>query len=204
VSKPDIERLAAGDYTLLAAMTHAELAPFVVHYFLRRTSWLTRLHHLMTAATFAAIVYVAIRRDIPFLHCLAAFGLAFVALFVVLLPLHEGLHAVAYRLVGARDIRWGYSLRFLAFWVTAHRFVCERGPFIFVALAPFVVLNAALIAAAVMTKWTIFFLCMLLWHMQGVSGDWALLNFVWLHRERGFWTYDDSDSGHSFFYGRSS
>lgn len=179
-------------------MAHQSLAEFVIEYFLKRTSWLTRLHHLLSLATLIAIILAA---D-SFTSALAAFALAFAALFLIVLPLHEALHALAYRLVGARDIRWDYSWRMAAVWVIAHRFVVTPKPFIFVALAPFII-NAALIAGAIaFPKLAVFVLFLLLWHLHGSIGDWSLLNFIWLHRRSGFWTYDDAVTGKSYFYGR--
>lgn len=184
-------------------MTHASLAEFVIEYFLRRPSWLTRLHHAMTVATFIAVIVAANATGRSLRWCFADFGLAFVALFLIVLPVHELLHALAYRLVGAQDIRWDYSLRMMAVWVVAHRFVATTGPFVVVALAPFVIINAALIAAAIMVpKSSVFLLFVLLWHLHGSIGDWALLNFISIHRRRGFWTFDDADAGKSYFYGR--
>lgn len=197
------ERLAPPEFTLLAEMTHQSLAEFVIEHFLRRTSWLTRLHHLMTAATVAALILTAYVTSRPWKLALLDFALALPALFLIVLPLHELLHATAYRLVGARDIRWDYSLRMAAVWVTAHRFVVTTGPFLVVALAPFVIINAVLIAGAIaFPKYAVFLLSLLLWHLHGSIGDWSLLNFIWLHRKQGFWTYDDADVGKSYFYGR--
>lgn len=201
---PSVDELTSSRYALLAELTHAELGGFVLHYFFRRRSWLVWAHHLMSLATLAGIVFVAIEQHRSFLRCLSDFGLAFVVLFVVILPLHELLHAAGYRLVGARDIRWDYSTRMLAVWVIAHRFVAGTRAFLIVALAPFVVLNAALVAGAIVfPKVAVLLLFVLLWHLHGTAGDWALLNFVWLHRARGFWTYDDADVGKSYFFGRA-
>jgi hypothetical protein len=200
---PSIDELSS-EHTLLGELTHASLAEFVLEYFLRRGSWLTRAHHAMSLFTVAAIVAVAWTQRRSWGDCLQSFGLAFVTLFVVILPLHEAVHALAYRMVGARDIRWDYSPRMLAVWVIAHRFVANARAFTFVALAPFVLINAALIAGAIVwPAFAVFLLFVLLWHLHGSSGDWALLNFVWLHRDRGFWTWDDADAGRSWFYGRA-
>lgn len=201
---PSVDELTSAPYDLLAELTHAQLGEFVLQYFFRRRSWLVWAHHAMSLATLIAIVFVAIGQHRSFLRCLGDFALAFAALFVVILPLHELLHAAGYRLVGARDIRWDYSLRMLAVWVIAHRFVAGTRAFLIVALAPFVVLNAALIAAAIaFPQRAVLLLFVLLWHLHGTAGDWALLNFVWLHRARGFWTYDDAEAGKSYFFGRA-
>ena len=199
-----VDELSSSEYVLLGEMTHQTLADFVIHYFIRRTSWLTRAHHAMSLATLVAAIAVAVIQGRGVLRTLGDFGLALAALFVVILPLHEALHAAGYRLVGARDIRWDYSPRLMAVWVIAHRFVAGTREFAFVALAPFVVLNAALIAGAILfPSHAVLLLFVLLLHLHGCAGDWSLLNFVWLHRERGFWTFDDAESGKSYFFGRA-
>lgn len=196
------DELSRDGYQLLGEMTHATLADFVVEYFFRRGSWLTRTHHGLSLLTLAAAIAVAVQQGRGFGRAFLDFGLAFGALFAVILPLHEGLHAAAYRLVGARDVRWDYSLRILAVWVIAHRFVVSTRPFVFVALAPFVVLNALLVAGAVaFPQQAVLLLFVLLLHLHGCAGDWSLLNFIWLYRERGFWTYDDAEEGRSYFFG---
>ncbi|HEX2834654.1 MAG TPA: DUF3267 domain-containing protein [Thermoanaerobaculia bacterium] len=199
-----IEELGSDDYTLLGELTHASLAEFVVEYFLRRRTWFIYAHHALSLLTVTVIIFVALAQQRSWRYCLAAFGLALVSLFLFVLPLHELMHALAYRLAGARDIRWDYSARMLAVWVIAHRFVISAPAFVFVALAPFMVLNGALILGAILWPGSaVFLLFVLLWHLHGSSGDWSLLNFVWIHRRRGFWTYDDADAGRSWFYGRS-
>ena len=200
-----VDELSSSDYVLLGEMTHQTLADFVIDYFLRRTSWLTRAHHAMSLATLVAAIAVAVMQNRGVLRTLGDFVVALAALFVVILPLHEALHAAGYRLVGARDIRWDYSPRLMAVWVIAHRFVAGTREFAFVALAPFVVLNVALIAGAILfPSHAVLLLFVLLLHLHGCAGDWSLLNFVWLHRERGFWTFDDAESGKSYFFGRAA
>ena len=199
---PTVDELNSAEYAPLGEFTHDTLIDFVVEYFFRRTSWMTWLHHALSLLTLIAIIAVAIAQGRGVLRCVADFVLALAALFLFLLPLHELLHAFAYRLIGARDIRWDYSLRMAAVWVIAHRFVATVRPFVFVALAPFVI-NFALIAAAmVWPRFAVFFLFAMLWHLHGAIGDWSLLNFIWLHRRRGFWTFDDADAGKSYFFGR--
>ena len=202
VIEPD--HLSTGEYELLAEMDHSSLTDFVIEYFIRRRSWLVWLHHAMSVATILAVALTIRAQAITFKQGFTAFALAFAALLVVVLPLHELLHAVAYRLAGARDIRWDYSVKMAAVWVVAHRFVATTRPFVFVALAPFVVINTILIAGALLVpKLAVWLLFLLLWHLHGAIGDWSLLNFIWLHRQRGFWTFDDADLRRSYFYGRS-
>ena len=201
---PSIDALHGGEFRLLAMLSHPRLAEFVIEYFFRRGSWVTRLHHAISALLLAGAILLAYLRGLSFLDGLAAFGLALVALFLGILPLHEALHAIGYALAGARDIRWDGSLRMMAVWVIAHRFVTNARPFIFVALLPTVVLNAMLLLAAwLVPKLTVFLLFVVLWHHHGASGDWSLLNFFWLHRHEDVWTYDDAETKESFFFGRA-
>lgn len=198
------ETLSTPEYRLLAEMHHASLAEFVIEYFIRRMTWLVLLHHAMSLATVIVVALVIDRQNVNWRDGLAAFGLAFAALLIVILPIHELLHAAAYRMAGARDIRWDYSMKMAAVWVVAHRFVVTTRPFLFVALAPFVVINTILIAGVMLfPKVAVFLLFVLLWHLHGAIGDWSLINFIWIHRRLGFWTFDDADLGKSYFYGRS-
>ncbi|HEX7152872.1 MAG TPA: DUF3267 domain-containing protein [Thermoanaerobaculia bacterium] len=195
------DELHGGEYELVAVLTHDDIAHFAVQYFLHRHSWVTWLHHLMSLATIAAAVAAGWGSAGA---SFAQAGLGLLAMVIVILPLHEALHALAYRLCGARDIRWSYTLRTLVVYVTAHRFVVTTKPFLFVALAPFLLNVPLVICALVWPQYAVFFLAILVFHLHGESGDWAMLNFIWIHRDRGFWTWDDADAGKSYFYGRRS
>jgi hypothetical protein len=200
-----VEELHGSDYELTGELTHATITDFVVEYFFRRGSWLTRTHHALSLLTLAAAIGTAVLQERGVVRTTTDLVLSLAGLFVVILPLHEGLHALAYRLCGARDIRWDYSLRMMAVWVIAHRFVAGTRTFVFVALAPFVVLNALLIAGAIaFPAHAVVMLFLLLVHLHGCAGDWSLLNFIWLQRERGFLTFDDAVAGKSYFFGRTT
>ena len=193
----DKSELRGPDFELLRAIRHEELIDFAIEYFFRRPSWLTRFHHALSIATLAAIFATAS----GFLSALHDFMEATVAVTIIVLPRHDALHAAAYWLAGARDIRWGFIPRMLAAYVVAENFVASRAVFVFVALTPFVVINTALVVLAIVwPKWAVFFLWVLLWHVAGASGDWALLNFYWLERRREIFTFDEG--GTSYFYGR--
>jgi hypothetical protein len=192
------DELRTPAFELLRAMRHQELVDFAIEYFFRRPTWMTRLHHAMSIATIVA--FVAVTPGV--VRGLIAFALAVAVMFVVILPLHEGIHAAAYWMVGARRIRWGLIPRMLAAYVVADDFVASRRQFVFVALAPFFAINGALIAGAVVwPQYASQLLAVLLWHLAGVSGDWALLNFYWIERRRQIYTVDQNDV--SYFYARA-
>ena len=195
------DELRGEGFELLDELHYDDLLAFAARYFFERTSWITRLHHALSLMVLGAIIATVIMHGIHWLTALSQFLLGFVVMFVVVLPLHEGLHALAYRMAGARNIRWKMIWRYLAAYVVAERFVATRGVFHFVALAPFVVITPVAIALAVaFPAWSVLWLTVLLWHTAGVSGDWALLNYYWLNRDREIYTWDED--GRSYFFAR--
>jgi hypothetical protein len=200
---PSIEDLHGAGFDELAMLRHQELVVFAREYYWQRKTWFTRMHYAAVLVTLAAIP-VALWRIAPSLGSASAqFGIAFAAFLALLLPVHELLHAIAYRLIGARDLRWNWSRQGLAVYVLAHRDVVRARPFVFVALVPFVVINAALIACTVAwPQYALAFLIALFLHVSGCAGDWALLNFLLLHRMRDVYTYDDAIARHTLFFAR--
>jgi hypothetical protein len=190
------------DCSLIAEIRHERLVEFAREWFLHRGSWLTRVHHACSIATTVAIIATVVVQGLSW-SVTTQLALAFVALLFPILPLHEGLHDLAYRAIGARDLRWAISWRMFAAYVMAHRFVATARPFVVVALAPFAVINALLAGGAMLwTRYAVFFLTLLLLHLAGTSGDWAMLNFLWHHRGRDVVTFDDAEAGVTYFYGR--
>lgn len=198
---PTIDELRGEGFELLDELRYDDLLTFAARYFFEKTSWVTRLHHALSGLAVAAIVAAALILEIPWLTALAQFALGFAVMFVIVLPIHEGLHALAYWIAGAREIRWKMIWRYLAAYVVAERFVASRRVFFFVALAPFVVITpAAILLAILFPGWSVLWLTVLLWHTAGVSGDWALMNYYWLRRDREIFTWDES--GRSYFHAR--
>lgn len=200
---PTIDELHSGAFEELAHLKHKEIALFAAEWFWRRPSNFVRVHHALSLLTLAAVVVVSFATWRGLSSWLASLGVAFVAFLVVVLPFHEALHAVAYRAVGARSLRWSWAARGLAVYVLAHRQVVAQRDFVIVAMAPFAVINTLLVvAAALWPEYAVAILLLLLLHIGGTAGDWALLNFLRPHRGRDVFTYDDGDTGETYFFAR--
>jgi hypothetical protein len=200
---PSIDELRGPGFVQLDSLRHDDLLPFAARYFFDQTSWITWLHHALSIGAVIILVSAGVVLDIPFFAAARQFALGFAAMFLLVLPIHEALHAAAYAACGARRIQWKILWRYLAAYVVAERFVASRAVFLIVALAPFVIITPALIVAAVVwPAWAVFWLTILLWHTAGVSGDWALMNYYWLNRQREIFTYDED--GWSYFFERVS
>ena len=129
-----------------------------------------------------------------------ATGLATVP--VLLIPVHEGLHLIPFRLSGARDIRYGADLRQGIIYVTAHRFVADLRLFSVVAFTPFVVITAGIGAAMIFcSPWWQWVLSLALFtHTTMCAGDAALIGFMRGFSHRNVYTWDDADRKEAYFY----
>ena len=61
-----------------------------------------------------------------------------------------------------------------------------------------------LVGAAAAGVWPFFMLGVALVHTAGTSGDFAMLNYLWLTRHQAVYTYDDADTHTSYFYARQA
>jgi hypothetical protein len=123
--------------------------------------------------------------------------------YVVLLPLHEHIHAVAYRTVGAREVRVRYDHRRLTALCVAPSQVLVTREFIMVCLAPLVVLNPLLAIATLLVPVGAPALAVagaLLLHTGACSGDVAFVHYVWSRRSQRLLTFDDRQQPVSYFY----
>lgn len=121
---------------------------------------------------------------------------------ILIIPVHEGLHIIAYLLSGARNIRIGMDLKQYMFYVTAHRFVAGPKLFRFVALTPFLIISLVLFFLILtlpgLWKWSLSL--MLFIHATMCAGDFAMLNFYFLNRGKKIYTWDDFDKKTAYFH----
>jgi hypothetical protein len=112
------------------------------------------------------------------------------------------MHILPYLALGARRIRVGADFKQFIFYVTAHKHVTPAAGFRIVALFPFLVVTISLGAAVLLLpglwKWSISLLIFV--HSTMCAGDFAMLNFLHLHRQRKIFTIDDADAREACFY----
>ena len=189
-------------YQLLDELGHKDLAPFCTKFYWHQRSWVTWAHYLLSVVIWMFWIEEGIQQKLAFSAWIQNFGYAVIC-FVALVPIHEALHGAAYKAFGASDVRYNISLRQFYAYAIAHHFVADRREFTWVALTPFVVINSLLILAAVFWSPVQFLLLgVLLVHKAGTSGDFAMLNYLWLNRHQDVFTYDDAISHTSYFYAR--
>jgi len=178
---------------------HGSIVSFVRRYFFQRnpvvlTFWIAQSASLCWAVWY----WSSSGQPLQFL----LFFFAGMACFAALIPLHELLHGLGYRLAGAHRVDYRVIWRQFVFYAIADRFVTRKHPFVLLALAPFVVINSLLLLLIVLlpSAWVPWLCGALFMHIAGCSGDFALLSYFFTHWNRDPVTFDDAVRGESHFF----
>lgn len=187
----------------LEAIHYSDLITFVLDYLRRRSGLMILFWSVCLIFTGLALTiriniagYFPVRQIV--LHSLAGF----IAFPILMIPVHELMHIIPFWLMGARRIRIGADLKQYIFYVTAHRYVFNSCQFRIVALVPFILISLSLVFMVFylpgLWKWSLS--VMLFVHTTMCAGDFALLNFFHLNRQRKMYTWDDADEKMAYFY----
>jgi hypothetical protein len=187
----------------ILAISYHDLIQFILDYLKKKSAlnvffWSACLIFLGIAIKVRIIIagYFPLR-DI-FSHSLL--GLIIFPIFCI--PVHEILHVIPYYISGARKIRVGMDLKQFLFYVTAHRHVVTPIQFRIVALIPFLIISITLIFFILILpglwKWSLSLFLFV--HTTMCAGDFALLNFYFLKRNKNIYTWDDAEKKMAYFY----
>ena len=206
ISRPTIEELEDGSaYEKVLTLPYSDIAPFVIGRLKSFNLSMMAVWILLAIAAFLIIWFwpgIRYSQENPRIFFGLATGLT--VLPVLLIPVHEGLHLITFRLSGAKDIRYGADLRQGIIYVTAHRFVADTRLFSAVAFTPFVVITACIGAAMIVSPpWWQWVLALALFtHTTMCAGDAALIGFMRGFRHRNAYTWDDADRKEAYFYAK--
>jgi len=201
--KIQVEELKHAGFRIEDELVHEDLIPFVQRL-IKKPLWVSRLYWasnllflmLLIGLGFWKIKYGNMAAADVILPAVTGIGLS-----LLLVPVHEALHAIAYKMVGAPLVSFDAQWKKLVFMAVAHRFVASRNEFIVVALAPFLVISLVLGPLAIVLGGgsDMFFLGMVLAHASMCSGDFALLAYFELHNGKELVSYDDRYLKKSWF-----
>lgn len=203
-TKPEI--LTQEGYQHFETLHHSELGKFLKPYLFKKNRF-TIFYHLATFLPLAIFCILmglnAGKQSFDFDH-LSRFFYGFSIAFL-LVPLHEYLHGLAYRYVGAGQVSYGADIKKFVFFAMADRFVANAREFFIVALTPFVVISLLAIALyfVLPSDWSVTMLGLLFVHSMFCGGDFGLLSYFEEHREKQMVTYDDVANQVSYFYVRN-
>lgn len=194
-------------FRVLLKIPYNDLLSFVLEH-IRKPSPVIAI--FWASCTFFLFIAVYIRISIshlyPFSEIFLHSVLGFVLFPVLCVPVHEGLHIIPFYFFGARDIRAGMDLKQFLFYVTAHRYVAGPREFKMVAAFPYLLISVAAIYLVFflpdLWKWS--FSAFLFAHATMCAGDFALLNFYHLNRDKQIYTWDDAEKKEAYFYQKLS
>lgn len=124
------------------------------------------------------------------------------ALLLLLVPFHEGMHAVFFRLIGARRVRFGIEWRQCLIYAAADRTPLNYPQYRLVALAPFVIVNAVLLVLLGLSQGQIMHISLLIAffiHLNCCWGDLVMILYFRQYRKRDVITIDDLENRMSYF-----
>lgn len=194
------------DYELLADLEHQQVKQFILEQLsplirlMKYYSFYQVLMVLLLLAQFGYSVAKALTGETVYLKEMAW---ALLFSFTLLVVLHEGIHAVAYRLFGVKKLRAGAIWQKFIFYVAADRQVVDYKTFRVVAFAPLLVVKAACLLAIILIwpglgAWfaaTVMFI-----HSLFCAGDMALLAFYQKNGGHKLYSFDDLQQGKTYFY----
>jgi len=190
-------------YRQILTIHYDELVTFILDYLKRKSGLMIFFWSVCLVFLGIAIrVRINIAGYFPITDIFSHSALGLIIMPVLFIPFHELLHIIPYYLSGARTIRVGMDLKQYLFYVTAHRHVATPKQFSIVAIIPFLVISASLLILIFhlpgLWKWSISLFLFV--HTTMCSGDFAILNFYFLNRDKKIYTWDDADKKMAYFY----
>lgn len=194
------ENLENNGYRLLSSLQHMDIIPFVQEQ-LRSGGPIARSYRLLTlgllTASGAMLAYSIIASPGDWTKILTRFSYG-LALAFLLAPVHELIHGIALKAVGAPSVQYRANWRKLYLMAAADRFVVGEKAFYLVAFAPFAVISLA--ALALLAWHPLTALGLLFLHTAFCAGDFALSEYMHTHQDKEILTYDLVDEQISYFY----
>ena len=204
ISRPTTEELEDGSsYEKVLTLPYSEIAPFVVRSLKSFNLPMVTVWTVLALSAFVTVwFWPGVRYTPENARITTGLLTGLVAVPVLLIPIHEGLHLIIFRLSGAKDIRYGADLRQGIIYVTAHRFVADIRLFSAVAFTPLAVITTGTGAAMIFCSpwWQWVFSLALFTHTTMCAGDTALVGFMRSFSHRNVYTWDDADRKEAYFY----
>lgn len=195
------------DYEKIAELYLDEIKSFIVRELLENRGW-ARVANAYQLFGVLALIFgfgkvftpILVSREYIFLVYLIA-GVVFLFTFGIIL--HELLHALAYKYVGAKKVSFGMKLKKFLFYVQADDQVFNYKQLKIVALTPMIVVGViSLIGMAFFFNQPLFyfFLSIFALHSFCCAGDLGMLCFFQNRPNEEIVTFDRKSEGKTYFY----
>jgi hypothetical protein len=198
--------LMALGYCLDKELHHNELVPFVKQH-LKDTNPFSIFYWAFNVASIVTLIFFIVQEDqLSLIEVATKVFLGFFLFFLVVLPIHELIHGILYKLSGAQSIEFTVHWRTLVFYCIADNFVTDAKSFFLIALSPFVLINGAVILLMCFARTAFFYPLFgaLILHTGGCFGDFGLVSYFYNRKEKNPLTYDDAEGKKTYFFLKKS
>jgi hypothetical protein len=207
MNNPNVEELQnSGKYELVYELEHQQVKEFVINQItsgskLVKGYMIYQLVMILVGLFFVTRPFVlAIRGNYqPLIYLFTAI----VFTFTLLILIHELLHALAFKITGAKKVSIGTYLKKFIFYAEADRHVLNRKQFTLVALAPFLSVKLITLAGIILTLGSpalYFWIFVMSAHSLFCAGDIGMLDYFYKFRDTRLFTFDLKDEKKSYFY----
>jgi hypothetical protein len=116
----------------------------------------------------------------------------FLAFMVIVLPIHEGIHALVFRSFNANDLGFGFAPKAGMVYAYAQDFPITMRELVKVAIMPFAIITPLLVIGLyVFPSYASVFVFLLIIHTIACIGDFALVKYGYKNKDKEIYTYDD-------------
>jgi hypothetical protein len=196
-------------YQLLDEVAFNDLKSFIVgivsqkHAVIRIYSLVQILALISISTLLGYFIVLTAKGNLQAKESLWVVGLALMFSFTLLIVIHELIHALAFWVLGKRDIKFGVQLKKFLFYVQADQQVLSKKEFFVVALAPLVVVSLAALILIIFDatgNTGLFALTIASTHLLFCAGDMALIGYFIKHGKNGMFTYDSASEKTTYYY----
>ena len=172
------------NFEKIEEIAHNNLKPFLRREITGNQGW-GLIAKMYQAMGLLLVAFALVKAFAPYIRTRETISLEWIGwgvLFCItgLIIIHELLHAIVYLVVGARKLSFGMNLKKFMFYVQADRQVLNYKQFMFVALAPVVVVGVVSLAGAIFYYGQpLYFFFLVIFGLHGLfcGGDFGLLCF---------------------------
>jgi hypothetical protein len=203
------ELISSNEYEQIIALKHSEIKTFIVTEVEKQSIW-ARIANMYQITGLLAFVLGLFKAFMPFFTKREGIYLFWLVLglvftFTLLIIMHELIHALAYRYVGARNLSFGMNIRKFMFYVQADKQVLNYKQFKIVALAP--VVTVAIVSILGMIIFYnhaafYFFIPIFAFHSVFCGGDFGLLCIFANRSDKEILTFDIKSEEKIYFYAK--
>ncbi len=198
------EDLNKNGYQLFEQLRHSEIGLFIRPYLFKKNRAIY-FYWIFNFLVWAGIIISIFTCSISLVKSFDFFALGILGM-LPLIPIHELIHGLFYKLAGAPSVQYKANFKKFIFYAMADKFITDQKNFVRLALAPFIIINSILIISIFLCTGIISFLLagILFIHTAGCAGDFALVSYFIENDGRNLVTYDDVSKGESYFYKKTA